>query len=66
MERRPFLRGYAMKLKPRQILVAIAVAFALVAVIQHPTNSAHHVRAAGGVASDAVHSVVAFFDVLAS
>jgi hypothetical protein len=58
--------GNPVKLKPKQVLIALLVAFALVAVIQHPTNSARNVRAAGGVATDAVSSVVDFFDALSS
>ena len=52
--------------RTRQVLVAFLAAFAVIAVVQHPTTSAHHVRAAGGAFSGAVTSVVDFFDALSA
>lgn len=54
------------KIKTRQVMWVFVLAFVAVAVTQHPTTSAHEVKAAGNVLVGALGSVLDFFGALSA
>lgn len=53
-----------MKIKPKQLITGIIIAFVLYAVIVNPDNAASYVRQAFVWLAEAVRSIFAFFDAL--
>jgi hypothetical protein len=53
-----------MKVKPKSVIIAIILIFALYAIIVSPVTAASYVQTAFVAVADAVRSIFTFFDAL--